>query len=51
MTVKKLINTLNKIDKNKEVILYLLKEYSLENLEIETILDVDNRIEITMEEK
>jgi len=51
MKVKRLINTLNKLDKNKEVVLYLLKDYNLESLKLETILDVDDRIEITMENK
>jgi len=51
MKVKRLINTLNKLDKNKEVVLYLLKDYNLESLTLETILDVDDRVEITMEEK
>jgi len=40
MKVKRLINTLNKLDKNKEVVLYLLKDYNLESLKLETILDV-----------
>jgi|GEM_PF-5646760 len=51
MKVKRLINTLNKLDKNKEVVLYLLKDYNLESLTLETILGVDDRVEITMEEK
>jgi len=51
MKVKRLINILNKLDKNKKVILYLLKDYNLESLKLETILDVNDRVEITMEEK
>jgi len=51
MKVKRLINTLSKLDKNKEVILYLLKDYNLESLKLETILDCNNRIEITMEKE
>ena len=51
LKVDELIGILKDIDKNKEVVLYLLKDYNLESLTLETILDVDDRVEITMEKE
>jgi len=48
MKVKELINTLNQLDNNKELVLYVLDNGNLFHTEIETILDVDNRIELTV---
>tara|TARA_B100000900_G_C20565464_1_gene710850 strand:+ start:1486 stop:1647 length:162 start_codon:yes stop_codon:yes gene_type:complete len=50
MTVKDLIDTLSKFDKEKEIVFYNLNNDDLESRELETILDVDDRIEITIEE-
>ena len=47
MKVKELIYTLGNLDRNKQLIFYLLENYDLEHLEIETTLDVDDRIELT----
>jgi len=48
MKVKQLINRLKQLDKNKELVLYVLDNCNLFHTEIETILDVDNRIELTV---
>jgi len=50
MKVKDLIDTLSKFDKEKEIVFYNLNNDNLESRELETILDVDDRIEITIEE-
>ena len=50
MTVKDLIGTLSKFDMEKEIVFYNLNNNDLESRELETILDVDGRIEITIEE-
>ena len=50
MTVKDLIDTLSKFDRKKEIVFYNLNDNDLESRELETIIDVDGRIEITVEE-
>ena len=50
MTVKDLIDTLSKFDRKKEIVFYNLNNNDLESRELETIIDVDGRIEITVEE-
>ena len=50
MTVKDLIGKLSKFDREKEIVFYNLNNNHLESRELETILDVDGRIEITIEE-
>ena len=44
-----LINKLKQFDLDKELVFYIKEEYNLNNSKIETILDVDDRIEITVE--
>ena len=48
MKVKELINRLNQLDMEKELVLYVLDNSNLFHTEIETILDVDDRIELTV---
>lgn len=48
MKVKELINRLNQLDMEKELVLYVLDNGNLFHTEIETILDVDDRIELTV---
>ena len=48
MKVKELINRLNQLDANKELVLYVLDNSNLFHTEIETILDVDDRVELTV---
>ena len=48
MKVRELINRLNQLDNNKELVLYVLDNSNLFHTEIETILDVDDRIELTV---
>tara|TARA_R100001594_G_C3861881_1_gene221159 strand:- start:170 stop:346 length:177 start_codon:yes stop_codon:yes gene_type:complete len=48
MKVKELINRLNQLDMEKELVLYVLDNGNLFHTEIETILDVDGRIELTV---
>ena len=50
MTVKDLIDTLSKFDRKKEIVFYNLNNNDLESRELETIIDVDGRVEITVEE-
>ena len=49
MRVLELINKLKQFDLDKELVFYIKEEYNLNNSNIETILDVDDRIEITVE--
>ena len=49
MRVLELINKLKQFDLDKELVFYIKEEYNLNNSKIETILDVDDRIEITVE--
>ena len=48
MKVRELINRLNQLDNNKELVLYVLDNGNLFHTEIETILDVDDRVELTV---
>ena len=50
MVVKDLINRLSGLDPEKEVVFYNLNDYDLESRELETILDCDEHIEITIKE-
>jgi len=49
MKVEKLIRLLKTHDQDKEVIFYTSVDYDLTEVELESILDVDDRIEITFE--
>ena len=49
MKVKELINRLEGLDKNDPVQFYFLDNYNLEGCELETIIEVDERVEITIE--
>ena len=51
MRVLELINKLKKFDLDKQLIFYIKEEYNLNNSKIETILDIDDRIEITVEKE
>ena len=50
MTVKDLIERLSDISLNKEVVFYNLNGSDLEGKELETILDFDEHIEITIKD-
>ena len=49
MQVKDLIERLSNLDPSKEIIFYHLKDHDLQSKELETILDVDGQIEITIQ--
>ena len=49
MRVQELIKKLKQFDLDKQLVFYIKEEYNLNNSKIETILDVDDRIEITVE--
>lgn len=49
MTVNDLIKRLKKFDKNQEIIFYNLKNDDLQNRELETIIEADGRVELTIE--
>lgn len=49
MRVQELIKKLKQFDLEKQLVFYIKEEYNLNNSKIETILDVDDRIEITVE--
>ena len=48
MTVKDLIDRLSMLDDTKEIVFYNLNNYELEGKQLETILDVDGHVEITL---
>ena len=48
LVVKDLIKFLSEFDSDKEVIFYNINNYDLESRELETILDMDNHVEITV---
>ena len=50
MTVKDLIDRLCMLDDSKDVVFYNLNNDDLESRELETILDVDGHVEITLKE-
>ena len=47
MTVKELKKILSEQDESNEVVFYNLDNYNLTEFKLETIIDVDNRCEIT----
>ena len=47
MTVKELKKILSKQDDNNEVIFYNLENHDLKQFKLESIIDVDDRCEIT----
>ena len=49
MKNKELQNILKKLPPNMNIQFYYLDNYDLENCKLETILEVDKRIEITIE--
>jgi len=52
MKVQKLINTLQKVDPNKQVIFYYAKNNDLQSCEYESLLDVDKDfVELTIEQR
>ena len=50
MIVKDLIDRLSMLDDTKEIVFYNLNNHELEGKQLETILDVDGHVEITLEE-
>ena len=50
MKVKDLIERLSSLDPNKEIVFYHLEDFDLQSKELETILDVDGQIEITIKD-
>jgi len=48
MKVKELVERLNSTDTNEPVVLYFLTDYNLQECELETILELDGRIELTI---
>jgi len=50
MTVEELIQRLSKVDQDAEIILYHLKDNNLEECQLETIIECDDRVEMTIEE-
>ena len=50
MTVKDLIDRLSMLDDTKEIVFYNLDDYELQGKQLETILDVDGHVEITIKE-
>ena len=50
MTVKDLIDRLCMLDDTKEIVFYNLDNDELEGKQLETILDVDGHVEITIKE-
>ena len=51
MKVKELLKILKTHNENNEVIFYNLNNYNLKEFQLETILDVDGRCEITTYEE
>jgi len=51
MKVKELINTLKKVEQNKEIFFYHLKNNDLQSCEYESFLDVeDDFVELTFQD-
>lgn len=50
MNVKEFLNTLKQFDSDMEIQFYYLKDHNLNNCELESILDADGQIEITIKE-
>ena len=49
MKVKQLIETLKQFDKDLDIRFYFLENFNLEGCKVETILEADNQVEITVE--
>jgi hypothetical protein len=49
MKVKDLINILMNCDMDSDIVFYALQDYTLEEKELESIQEVDDRLEITIE--
>ena len=49
MQVKDLIERLSSLNPNKQITFYHLENHDLQSKELETILDVDGQIEITIQ--
>jgi|TARA_B100000900_G_scaffold343099_1_gene306697 hypothetical protein len=47
MTIKELKNKIKNLPNNQEVVFYNLKNHNLTEYNLESILDVDGRLEIT----
>jgi hypothetical protein len=50
MKIKDLIKALKKCNQNSKVIFYYLKDNDLINCGYETLLSVDNRVELTIQD-
>jgi len=51
MTVKELITQLKKCNLNEQVRFYFLENFILNGCKLETIINVDNQVEITIEKE
>ena len=49
MIVKELIDRLKLEDSNKDIRFYFLQNYNLQGCRLETILEADNQVEITIQ--
>ena len=49
MKIKDLIKALKKCNQNNKIIFYYLKDNDLINCSYETLLSVDNRVELTIQ--
>jgi len=49
MTVNELIKRLKKFNKKQEIIFYNLENDELQSRELETIIEADGRVELTIE--
>tara|TARA_R110002020_G_scaffold51472_5_gene145735 strand:- start:6 stop:161 length:156 start_codon:yes stop_codon:yes gene_type:complete len=49
MKVKQLIKILEQFNRNLDIRFYFLENFNLEGCKVETILEADNQVEITIE--
>ena len=49
MNVGELIKRLQRFDSENQIVLYFLKEYTLNNCDLETIINADEQVEITIQ--
>jgi hypothetical protein len=50
MTLKDFIERLSGMDENKKIIFYNLENFNLQSRELETVLEFEDHIEITVED-
>ena len=49
MKVKELVRRLKRCDQDLDIVFYYLKDHDLKGCEYETLLEVDGRVELTIE--